>query len=113
MFFSAVNEVAVNFVRNDENPVVFQNNVGNRGEFLAGVNRAGGVVRRVQNQQLRSRRNRLFQFCGGHFVAVFGLGFHKNAFRAAILRKFGISHPVRRRNDNFVALFRERGDGVI
>ena len=105
MFFTAENEIFVDFVGNNFQAVFFAD-FGKRDKFAFFVYRPRRITRRIYKQRPRLSGYRVFKVCRRHFIAVF-------FFRGNEFNLLGIRYPVRRRNDYFVALVYDCEYGVI
>ena len=111
MLSTIVGEFFVNFVGKDED-VLFSCYFGKGLEFFAGVDRAGRVAWRVDDNHLRPWRHRVFEILGRDLPVVFLGGLHKNGFATDEANHLGIAQPVGSGNDHFIAFIHYRSDGI-
>ena len=97
-----VNEFLVNFVGQNVN-VLAAGDLDNCLQFFAGVNRPGWIARSVHDQHLRSRRHRVFKIFRTHFPIIPFHRRHDHRFGADQAHHVGITDPVGRGNDHFIA----------
>ena len=82
------------------------------GQLFLGIDRAGGVRRRAENQQAGFRRDGCLQLFGGHLEVLFDAGTDDDGSTVGQFDHFGIAHPVRSRYNHFIALVHQGQDGV-
>ena len=100
--FRVVGEVFVHFVRNAVN-VAFDDDLRERFDFCLAVNGTRRVAGVVQEDCLGLCGNRCLQGFGLDLETVFYFGAYNHRLSAEPLDEFGVSHPVRCRNNDFVA----------
>ncbi len=93
----------VDFVADNSDALVPEQNLAKRLELIARINRAGGISRRVQHQQLGSRRDRRLQTFRCQLEAIGGGTFHFHRLAAGKTNHVGIGYPVGRGNNDLVA----------
>ena len=106
-----IDELFVNFVREDINLLV-DGDLGERGEFVLGVDGAGGIAGGVEDDHLGERAHVFAEELGGEFVTVFGGGRDDDGLAAGDADHFRIAQPVGGRNEDFVAGIDGGEDGV-
>ena len=112
MLCTVVNQLLVNFVR--QNVDVFAAGDFNDGfEFFARINRAGRIARSVHDQHFRPRRHRVFKIFRAHFPIVPFHRRHDHRLGANQPHHVGITDPVRRGNNHFVARLTRSQNGVV
>ncbi len=97
-----VNELFVNFVRQNVN-VLAAGDFDNRLQFFAGVNRPGWIARAIHDQHFRPRRHRILEIFRTHLPIVTLHRRHDHRFGANQSHHVGITNPVGRGNNHFVA----------
>ena len=101
-----VGEVFVHFIRNAVD-VAFDDHFGESFKFSLAVDGTCRVTGVVQEDGLGLIGNGSFQGFGLDFESVFNLGVHNHRLSAEPLHQFRVSHPVRSRNNHFVAFVDE------
>ena len=97
-----VDEVLVDFVRHDPDVGLYADS--NEGfELGTGIDGAGRVGRAVDDDHARLRSERGGQLGGGDLKTGDVFGVHDDGRTAGELHHLGIAHPIRGRDDDFVA----------
>ena len=93
----SVDELAVDVVGDDEQ-VLLDDDLRERLDLRARVDRAGRVRRVVEHDRARARRARGGDLLGGHGEVVLGLGLEDDRPAAGEHHHVGVADPVRRRD---------------
>ncbi|CAD0217346.1 hypothetical protein AGRHK599_LOCUS4985 [Rhizobium rhizogenes] len=86
--------------------------VGQRLQLRMRIGRTRRVGRRVEDEPLGLRRDRLFEIRRLKLEVMLLGGRNENRRAAAKRHHLGIRHPVRRRDDDFIARVQRRHEGV-
>ncbi|MNK78756.1 hypothetical protein D3C87_984010 [compost metagenome] len=86
--------------------------ISQRLQLVMRIGSARGVGRRVENEPLGLRRDRLFQRFRLQLEIVFERRVDKNRRTTADRHHFRVAHPVRRGNDNFITRVQRGHEGV-
>ena len=108
MLGAIIDELLVDFVGEDED-VFVERDIGQAGQFVLGVDGAGRIAGRVDDDHLGLRRHGVAEFVGRDLVVVLRLGRDDDRLRADELGHLGIAEPVGRGDDDFIARI-ERGE---
>ena len=101
-------DVFVHVVRSNQHLRVLAQHCAQGRQFVAGVNRAGGVGRAVDNEQFSLRGDRRFQLRRGDLEALLDTRFDDDRLAICQNHDIRIRHPVRRGDDDFVAWIDDR-----
>ena len=104
-------ELFVDLVGNDIHVLLFEHG-GQRLQLAAGVYRARGVARIVDEHGLGLSGKRRLEFGGRHLKVVFRLARHEYGHALAQLDQFGIGQPIGRGHDHLVAGVYDGGERV-
>ena len=107
----AIDELFVNLVGKDDD-VLLERDFTEGAEFLLGVNRAGRVAGRVDDDHLGGRGHGFLELLGSHFPTGGFLGFHDHRHTAGETDHFRVGNPEGRRDDHLVAFLDHGEDGV-
>jgi len=99
---SVVKELFVNVVAHDQHAFL-DADVAERLDFIRGVHGAGGVARRVEDEQLGARRDGLAQLLRRDFEFGFVGGVENHRLGPGELGHLRVAQPIRRGDDHFVA----------
>ena len=99
---AVVDEVLVDLV-GQRPEVVVLDPATDRADLVGGVDGAGRVGRRDEQQHLGARRARGLELLDGDLVALGLVGQHGHRHAAGQLDRLGVRRPVRRRDDHLVA----------
>ncbi len=102
----------VHVVRQHPDVRMFHQHVGERLKLGLGIGGAGRIGRRVEDQPLGLRRDRLFERVRRQLEAVVDGGSAKTGVPPQIAHHFGIAHPVGARDHYLVARVERRHQGV-
>ncbi len=111
VFRIVVDQLFVDLVRKDVDLLV-QGDLGERGQFVLGVDGAGGVAGGVEDDHLRERAHVLAKQFGRELVAVLGGGRDDDGFAAGHPDHFRIAEPIRGGDEDLVARIDGSEDGV-
>ena len=96
-------DVLVQLVQQHQNLRVLAQHLGQGGQFLAAVDGARGVARRVQHQPARARRDGGLQRGRRELEALLNAAVHDDRRAVVHAHDVGKRRPVRRRHDDLVA----------
>ena len=108
----AVHQVLVDLVGDDPDAVL-GGPATDRGHLVRRVDRARGIGRRDEDEQLGARRARGLELLHRRAVAAGLVRVDDDGRAACELDRLGVRRPVRRREDRLVAGIQERGEGVV
>ena len=101
-------DMFVNLIGNDKYLRMLAKHFGKTFQFFKTVHRTCGVGRTAKNDCLRARRDSSRQLLRSDFEILLNRGFHKYGFSVCQTHHIGIAHPVRRRDDDFIARIHPR-----
>ena len=112
VLIAAIDQLLIDFVGQDDDAFT-DGDVGQCGEFFAGIDGAGRVAGGVQDDHLRHRGHGVLELIRSELPAVFTLRFddHRNATDDA--HHFRVAGPVRSRNDHFITWIHAGKDGIV
>jgi hypothetical protein len=103
----SIRQPLVDVVRDDEE-VAPQRHLAERAELVGAVGGPGGVARTVDDDGDGPRPDGALELRPRHEEPALRRGFHDARDRARQQQHLGVAHPVRRRQDDLVALVEER-----
>src|SRR5690625_5090144 len=107
----AENDVLVNLIREHVHMRMTAQDRGDRFELFAGVDTARRVRRRAHDEQPRVLIDGALELLRRDAVLGLDTRLHRYRLGARKANHLGIAHPVRRRNQNFVARPAQNRDG--
>ena len=105
--FAVVEEMRIAFVGQKENPI-FRRNVVKLFEFGVFHHRARRIAGRIDDHDVRLRRDVLLDHRGGQAKAFLLVGLDEHALAARIVHDVFVGHPVGHRDDDFIARIDQR-----
>ena len=102
----------VDFIGDDDNLGMLAEHVGKTSQFFEAIHRTCGVGGAAKDDSFGARSDGSGQLLGGDFEILLDGGFHKHRFTVCQTHHVGIAHPVRRRNDDFIARIHHREEHV-
>ncbi|MNC75337.1 hypothetical protein D3C75_1268520 [compost metagenome] len=93
----------VDLIGDHQDSWVFLQNRTQGGKFFPTVDRATGIIRRVEHQPACLRRNRRFQPRSIELEAILGAAGNDLRHTTIEQHHVGVGHPIRRRRDDLVA----------
>ena len=105
-------DMFVNLIGNDKHLRMLAKHFGKTFQFFKTVHRTSGVGRTAKDDCLRARRDGSCQLLGSNLEILLDGGFHKYGFSVCQTHHVGIAHPIRRRDDDFIARIHHREQHV-